>query len=110
MPNQRCKDCGQPVKWVKTQAGKWIPLLPSPDPDGTFVLRKFIGVDGEKETRAVSLDRRSQQLAREQGDMLWAAHASACTAVPKAVPKGMPEHVRQMLEHRKAQKRGRHVG
>lgn len=96
-----CKDCGQPVKWVRPQSGTWLPLLPSPDPEGTFVLRTFTRADGQKETRAVGVCGRSQQLAKQQGDLLWAPHAAACTAIPKDVPKGMPEHVRKQLKERK---------
>jgi len=31
MSEQKCRSCGAPIEWVKTDAGKWMPV----DPDGT---------------------------------------------------------------------------
>lgn len=34
----KCRSCGAPVRWEKTEAGKWAILNEKPDPDGNMVL------------------------------------------------------------------------
>lgn len=30
-----CRGCGKPLRWYITASGRWIPIDPAPDPDGT---------------------------------------------------------------------------
>jgi hypothetical protein len=38
----KCQGCGAAIRFVKTEAGRWMPLEPDPDPEGTVV----VGADG----------------------------------------------------------------
>jgi hypothetical protein len=38
----KCQGCGAPLRWAKTEAGKWLCLEPQPDPAGNVV----VGADG----------------------------------------------------------------
>lgn len=33
----RCKSCGEPIRWVKTQKGKSMPIDIEPTPNGKFI-------------------------------------------------------------------------
>jgi hypothetical protein len=38
VPLASCRSCGAPVKWCKTETGKRIPMNPTPDPDGIWLI------------------------------------------------------------------------
>lgn len=38
MPGNSCRSCGAPVRWVRTEAGRRMPINPDPDPAGNLVL------------------------------------------------------------------------
>lgn len=31
-----CRGCGKPMRWEQTAGGRWLPLNPDPDPEGTI--------------------------------------------------------------------------
>ncbi len=44
MPEQaKCRSCGAPIIWAKTEAGKPMPLDIQPSPSGTFTIRHADG-------------------------------------------------------------------
>lgn len=105
MPAKHCKDCGQPIKWVKTKSGAWLALMISPDAEGTFRLKRYFDLDaGIREIRAYPLTRAEQVQAKEAGELLWLPHVASCTAVPRSDIKGCPPHIKEQLFGRKRRK------
>lgn len=45
----KCRSCGAPVEWAKTQKGSAMPLDPTPTPEGNMVL-----VDGMARMRTAA--------------------------------------------------------
>ncbi|QGU03122.1 hypothetical protein CKALI_11390 [Corynebacterium kalinowskii] len=105
MPAKHCKDCGQPIKWVKTINGAWLALMISPDADGTYRLKKSFDLEaGVREVRAYPLTRAEQKQARADGELLWLPHVASCTAIPRGDVKGCPPHIKEQLLRRKRRK------
>ncbi|HEX7277897.1 MAG TPA: hypothetical protein VF244_11025 [Acidimicrobiales bacterium] len=48
-----CRSCNAPVRWIKTVAGKAMPLDPAPNPDGNVVIEdgvaRVVGPEAEGE-------------------------------------------------------------
>lgn len=53
--SSRCRDCGALLAWVRTPAGKRMPVDLEPNPDGNVVIREdgLAHVLSEKAARAV---------------------------------------------------------
>lgn len=94
MAEHFCKFCGAPIRWVRTPAGRMIPLEDSSDQaKGTFVLRVVDLPDGTAKRMAVGLTRHERIEADADGELLFQAHRAVCfpdrrgSAIPPAVRK-----------------------
>lgn len=83
-----CRECGDPILWARTVAGRMIPLDPGSDQArGTFVLRVVDLPDGSARRVAVGLSRADRQIADMEGELLFQAHQAVCR--PRRV-RGQP--------------------
>jgi hypothetical protein len=64
----RCRECGQPIRWARTERGRTIPLDRDPVPNGNLVL---LPVSGE----AVHL---RAGAAVEPGTLRYVSHFATC--------------------------------
>lgn len=75
----RCKTCGQPIDWVTTETGSWLPIDPAPSENGNVHLRidpsgtiaRVCGSDAE--VLAI--------LAGDENAVFHIAHWATCTDV-----------------------------
>jgi hypothetical protein len=37
----RCRSCGAPIRWTRTEKGRRMPIDPEPVPEGNIVLREL---------------------------------------------------------------------
>lgn len=86
-----CRHCGDPIRWVKTRAGKTIPLDESPDPAGNV---RLAGGTAEVLGRWDAAERRAA------GELLFAPHQATCGPRTKQ-PSSMPRQARAALDQRK---------
>lgn len=67
-----CRQCGAPIRWVKTaKHGKQMPLDAEPTPEGTVLLRPDDGA-------AVVLDIPDRDRLLAQGAVVYRAHFASC--------------------------------
>lgn len=92
MAEHFCKFCGAPIRWVRTPAGRMIPLEDSSDQaKGTFALRVVDLADGTAKRLAVGLTRHERIEADASGELLFQAHRATCgdertgTAIPPEI-------------------------
>lgn len=103
-----CKFCGAPIRWVRTAAGRMIPLESSSDQiKGTFVLRVVDLPDGTAKRMAVSLTRHERIEADAFGELLFQAHRAVCHQGRQgsAIPPAVREQAHQVI----AQAQGRPI-
>ncbi len=98
----RCRDCGQPVRWSQTEAGRRQALNPEPDEDGNTVAR--LGALAQWYSRVPTPDR--PQAAFERRFMPHAATCSARKAAQLALPlqnppQALPAGVASLDAHRR---------
>jgi hypothetical protein len=65
-----CTLCHQPMRWVETRNGSWLPLDAEPDP-----LHGTVFVHGEEATMLQRQDLRRARIAREE---LYRLHWETC--------------------------------
>lgn len=64
-----CRSCDAIIVWVRTVAGKAMPLDRDPDPNGNVVLRDGV---------AVVLGPLERAIAEEEGELLRMPHHATC--------------------------------
>jgi hypothetical protein len=81
MPERRvaeCRECQAPMRWVKTQKGKTMPIDDDPVPDGPFV------IEGDEDPPRVRFIGRKAQYTGER----FNSHFETCTNPRRFSKKG----------------------
>ncbi|OFU55764.1 hypothetical protein [Corynebacterium sp. HMSC11E11] len=86
-----CRDCGDPIMWRDTTAGKRIALDASCDPAGVVRL-----VGGRAET----LGPHDAAERRAAGELLFKPHVVSCPAKRARGGVGMPPEIRERIRRR----------
>lgn len=95
----RCKECGEPIRWAVTPAGKKIALDDSSDPAGTYLLqRQRDYTTGEMVLVAIPLTSSQRAVEESRGALLFLAHAASCAAVERPLRRADPDKVRQLID------------
>lgn len=75
----RCKTCGEPIRWARTEKGKAMPLNYDPDPAGNV----FLGPAPYDETGRVLARVRADlvviALATDDAGSVFMPHIATCT-------------------------------
>lgn len=98
-----CRQCGKPVRWTRTEAGKALAVNPEPDADGnTAAYRDGLGAWRSR--------RPTEELPVLRWERLYMPHVATCVPVAEQLELDLklpelPEGVADFNAHRR--KRGR---
>jgi hypothetical protein len=81
----RCRSCNAPIRWVRTAAGKAMPIDPAPDLERGNLLVGFVG--GEEIATILTGNELASSRARR--DPLHLSHFATC---PQAAAHRRPLH------------------